>query len=190
MTSEDEYRQVVDTAVENRTDMPISNGRPEHAVYLIQKLLENATEVVRIFSGTLARSLDGVPAYGNERILAAARGFLDKGGTMKVLLEKPIDVDEGRHWTEHPLVTMARSRRAGDLLEVKQAPKDGLDELREANVLYHWITMDDQAYRLEMDTRQARAIANFGNSKTARALVAIFDDLFSKAKPLSESQYV
>lgn len=188
MTSEDEYRQVVDKAVENGTNMPISNGRPDHAVYLIQKMLENATALVRIFSGTLARSLDGVPAYGNERILAAARGFLDKGGTMKILLEKPIDVDEGRPWTEHPLVAMARSMPGGgDLLEVKQAPEDGLNELREASVLYHWITMDDQAYRLEMDTRQARAIANFGNSRTACALVAIFDDLFAKAKPLPES---
>ena len=184
MTSENEYRLVVDEAVGNATDMPISNGRPEHAVYLMQKMLEDAKEVVRIFSGKLTREFEGVSAYGGDEILDAARAFLSRGGKMKVLLEKPIDVDRGQNWTDHPLVKMALSVSNSSHFEVKQVPDKELEELREAKVLYHWITVDQRAYRLELDTEKAKAIANFGNPKTARALVVLFDGLFSKATPL------
>ena len=185
MTSENEYRLVVDKAVEDAIDMPISNGRPEHAVYLMQKMLENASEVVRVFSGQLTREFEGVSAYGGDEILGAARAFLGRGGKMKVLLEKPIDVDRGQSWTDHPLVKMALSIVPhSSHFEVKQVLDRDLDELREAKALYHWITVDQRAYRLELDTRMARAIANFGNPRTAKALVVLFDDLFSKAIPL------
>lgn len=185
MTSEDEYRQVVDGAIRKGKNMPISNGRPEHAVYLIQKMLEHAEEVVRIFSGTLIRKLDGVSAYEDDQILDAAQKFLARGGKMKVLIERAIDVDKDQNWTDHPLVGVGRSAPPGSgLFEIKQVPEEQLKELSEAKILYHWITMDEQAYRLEMDTKKARAIANFGNPETALALIVVFDDLFAKATPL------
>ena len=193
MTNEIEYRRVVDEAIKNQTDMPISNGKPEHAVYLIQKILRNAKEVVRVFSGKLARNSHGVPVYGGNEILAATRDFLGRGGRIKVLLEKPIDVDKGQMWTDHPLVKMVHSIPQGkDLLEVKKAPENLINELRDTEVLYHWITMDKQAYRLELDTTRAKAIANFGNPKTAQVLVAIFDQLFAQSEHYSppEPQYV
>ena len=183
MTSENGYRLIVDKAVKEKMDLPISNGKPEHAAYLIQKILENAEKVVRIFSGTLTRNFRGVPAYGSEQILSATHAFLMRGGNMKVILEKPIDVDDGQAWTDHPLVKEAHSVTNGsDLLEVRQASERGVNELRDAKVLYHWITMDQQAYRLEMDTTRAKAIANFGNPSTARSLNIIFDDLFAKSQ--------
>lgn len=193
MNIESEYQLVVDNAMSSQEDMPISNGKPEHAAYLIKKILENAKHSVRVFSGTLTRNFRGVPAYGSDQILTATRDFLDRGGQMKVLLEGAIDVDEDQTWINHPLVRAAHSIPKGNyLLEVRKAPKNLVDELRDAKVLYHWITMDRQAYRLEIDTIQAKAIANFGNPKTAQALVGIFDYLFAKATPLPlpEPQHV
>ena len=46
-----------------------------------------------------------------------------------------------------------------------------------SGMLWHWMTMDDSAYRLERDVNAPAAIANFGEPEFARDLVQAFDTI-------------
>ena len=54
--------------------------------------------------------------------------------------------------------------------------------MQKNNIFWHWMTMDDSAYRLEQDVTKPAAIANFGDSDYASALVEIFDTIASDEK--------
>ena len=99
------YFKIIDDALANGDDMQISNGKPQHAVYLLAKFLENASHSINMFSGRLSRYLDdgSVPAFADPHVLASARGFLERDATLRVVLEGEPDVGPGTQDPErHP----------------------------------------------------------------------------------------
>lgn len=173
------YFEHVDQALETGEDVIISNGKPEHAVFLIHRFLENATEVVRLFSGRLAQTYGGVEIYRNRYVGQAAEKALQSGTDIRIVLEADLDV-EGENPDHHPLVRLAQElREAGELagtLEIKKASSASIRFLKDKEFRYHWMTMDDQAYRLETDTKNTKAHVNFGTPQVARSLATIFDN--------------
>ena len=181
--TEDEryYFETVEEVLEGRENIIISNGKPEHAVYLIHKFLTGAREAVRLFSGRLSRVYEGVLVYDRPEVAEAAQQFLRRGGKLTAIVGAGLDVDEGQSADEHPLVSAAREvQKQGQLrgvLDIRQAPPHALDALRKADYDHHWMTMDADAYRLETDTKRIRAHVNFGDSVMTGRLVTIFDKL-------------
>jgi len=189
---EREYFHAVDEALAGSIDQIISNGKPQHAAYLLEKFLAHAQQVVRIFSGRLARTVNGVEVYGNAQVLAAAERLLKQGASLRIVLEEGIDLRTGETVTDHPVERLAcRLRNDGTMkgvLDMRQASKDSLDHLKSRDFKYHWMVMDESAYRLETDLRKAKAHANFGDGEMAGKLARIFDRLlFNQATPLSAS---
>ena len=184
------YFYAVDEALDGSANRLISNGKPQHAAYLIEKFLAHAQKIVRIFSGHLARNVHGVAVYENARVLAAAEKLLKKGASLRIVLEGEIDLREGETLADHPVQQLAHRLRNEDAmkskLHIRQASKDSLDHLRSRNFPYHWMVMDESAYRLETDIGKAKAHANFGDGEMANRLARIFDHLlFNQATPLS-----
>ena len=176
------YFGEVDRAFAASEDISISNGRPEHAIYLIHKFLTHARSVVRLFTGSLSRNHNGVVAYANPHITHAVRTFLARPASqLLVVAQKDIDVDEGESPEDHPLVLAAKeAERTGQLrgvLELSRASPDAIKALRVGNVLHHFMLMDKRAFRLETDPHQATAFVNFGDQSTVDVLTSIFDDL-------------
>ena len=98
------YFNQIDLALEESLNLPLSNGKPAHAVYLIDKLLRNATKNIRLYSGNLRQVWDDIDVYRHEVILDAVSVLLKRGADLFITLEEDID---GGSVMEHPLVRSA-----------------------------------------------------------------------------------
>ena len=72
------YFEMIDAALEARDDKLISNGKPAHAVYLLNKFLASAERSVRIYTGKLSRAFGGILAYADPELARSAIQFLQK----------------------------------------------------------------------------------------------------------------
>ena len=170
---ESQYFDLIDKACENWEAQTISNSVPKHAVYLIHTFLTNAKSTVRLLTGSLSRIEGGVQVYANSALADAACAFLSRPGTrfLVVLLD---EVDGGGEPRKHPFVKA--------ILKQTDWMQQGTFELRQCKQLddldMHWMTMDDKAYRLEYDTKNVKAYADFGDPDNAQVLNELFDNVF------------
>ena len=188
-SSEEAYQALIDRAFDHKTDLIISNGKAEHARYLIAKFLRNAERVVRIYTGSLSRYVgdDRVPVYASDDVLEATRHFLSKRNSLLLIAtENALDVDEsGRH----PLLEAAKSMRTGNrelggILWAGRASAGTVAHFGEIDYRHHWQVMDEQAYRLEHDPANTKAHANFGTPEVAGSLARLFDQVLLHAEPI------
>ena len=110
--SEQAYRDSVDRLYERMLEHGeagrISNGKPEHAVYLIHKLLSNAKETVLLFCTNLALTDTSYLAYGSAYVIDVARNFLrNPGAELSIIVRE--DVDGGAD--NHPLIQAVRNEK-------------------------------------------------------------------------------
>lgn len=188
--SERFYFEYVEEMLESGTNVVVKNGRPIHAIYLIQAFLRKAKNTVRLFSGTLKQRTDELEMYGDSHVVTAARDFLSRpDADLRIVLESDIDLMEGQRIENHPMIDMAHQLRAagrmGGVFRVRRAPEDNIEFLRKEKFCHHMMIIDDRAYRLETDTENFKAHVNFGDAKTAGKLSQIFDRiLFEKGKTL------
>lgn len=56
------YRDMVDRAFKGNDSRSFSNGKPEHAAYLIRRFFDHATSTIRLYCGSLARAINEVDA--------------------------------------------------------------------------------------------------------------------------------
>ena len=99
------YYQIVDQAFQSERTRFISNGRPEHAAYLMEKFFAEAKSSVCLFSGHLSRVVGGVEVYSSKEVINAAKSFLRRSGSkLDIILAGDIDVDEGESAEDHPLL--------------------------------------------------------------------------------------
>ena len=171
----------VERAFRARENMLISNGKPEHAAYLIKLFIANAESRVRLVSGGLPLRYEGGTAvFGSRYIVAAVLDFLSRPDTtLNILLHGQLkDVDS---ISEHPFVWAPEMLKArGELqgaLMIQQISDPWETAMEEADMLWHWMTMDESAYRLERDVTKPAAIANFGEPDYARDLVRAFETI-------------
>lgn len=164
------YFDLIDRAAVDKTDLLITNGKPSHAVYLMFKFLETATERVLILTPNLKRALDGVYAYEDPKLANAAVDFLRKpNARLSILVGSDPDLDEGESINQHPFIAR--------ILEMSNTPR--LDvymntEGRMPRRDFHFMVMDQQAYRIETDTERVKALANFGDPKPIGTLSQFF----------------
>lgn len=185
--SEEAYKALIDRAFDHKTDLIISNGKAEHARYLIAKFIRNAEQVVRIYTGSLSRYVGDVPVYASDDVLEATRHFLSKRNSLLLIAtENALDVDEsGRH----PLLEAAKSMRTGNrelggILWAGRASAGTVAHFGKISYKHHWQVMDEQAYRLEHDPANTKAHANFGTPEVAGSLARLFDQVLLHAEPI------
>ena len=178
--TEDEqlYFDMVDAAFAAGQEKTINNGRPAHAVYLLYKLLTGASRCVRIYTGHLKQTFDGVLAYREPKLAAAAVRFLERPGTeLRVAVAGKLDVPEGHGPEDHPFIKAileAGSRIKGTL---------HLYDASETNIFeYHFTVMDRQAFRVEVDIAKARAYASFGDVEFAGVVADVFDRIVDDSR--------
>ena len=185
------YFGIIDQACAEKKDVMLSNGQPAHAVYIIYKFLENAERHVRLFSGQLLCALEGVPVYRNPYIIEAALAFLRKPETaLSVILEQELDVPSESPPEAHPFIhAVKEAKENGNIqgaLKVYRIWDEDWDILKEVDFAYHWMVMDQQAYRLEKDKEKATAFVNFGDAKKATQLGSLFDTIAERSRELCE----
>ena len=167
------YFGMIDRAAEASASRIISNGKAQHAVYLIYKFLETAERDLRIYSGKLAEHLNGVWAFADKTICNAAVEFLRRDGrnTLNILVEERVE-------PSHPF--LAALADAGLLQQVKLAQVD--DKLAPD---FHFLLRDDAAFRVEIDKSKAEALVNFNDRRFGGKLRELFDRMVESAHPLA-----
>ena len=177
------YFEYVDKKLKAKENVGISNGKPIHAVYLIERFLRQATQQVRLFSGKLSRAAEsGTQIYADPHVAAAALKFLSKEDSrLTVVLEKDIDVAPRQSVKDHPLVneilTAKERNEVAGTFELCKIDNDQLDFLNKQKANSHFMVLDKRAYRIETDPNPEKltAYVNFGDTKSAGILADLFD---------------
>ena len=173
--SEDEqkYFRIVDEAIVSEMPRVFSNGQPAHAIYVIFKFLQCATNSVKIYTGSLKQRLAGnLGAYADQKVIDTAIHFLKKPESeLCVILADKLDVEDGKSCREHPLVNA-----------IHDADIQGKFTLYRENAIRvdfpeHLLIMDDRAVRVEKDSEETKAFVCFGDYEAARLAIGLFEDI-------------
>ena len=174
------YFKMIDAAFTARNDRVISNGKPAHAVYLLHKFLDNAESNVKVLSGRLSRTFDGVLAYADPEMARAAIKFLRRRDSrLSILIADDIDVDPGQAAPDHPLLAAIERAEINGRVTVAKADAQDRDDFD-----HHFIVMDESASRVEFDTENAQAFVNLGDTGFASRLASAFDFFELNSVPL------
>ncbi len=164
-----EYYRNIDECAALGINRIISNGCPEHATYLMTKMLERARARIRLFSGALRDEVDGVPVYGSRDLIRAACGFLCAASRrIEIVVQNdPSDLDAH--------VFIRAIREAKDIGTIKGSLVVRKAGASAASFDQHFMVADNRAYRLETGGPEVRATANFEDPEFARTLIDAFD---------------
>ena len=168
------YFGMIDRAMDAQEYRVISNGKPAHAVYLIYKLFKAARREVKVLTGRLARTLDGVLAWGDPEVCVVAVDFLRRGGRLSILIDEELDCSDG----PHPLLVAVVDAGLEDRLTLAQPQED----FRESSWSHHFLLMDGTALRIETDAEKAEAVVNFNDPELVGKISDVFDDWLSNAE--------
>ena len=185
------YFEMVDEFAKIRKDKDISNGKAEHAAYLIAKLIEVAESTVKLYSDRLIRTVKGeerdngntdVHLYRNESVLNNVRDFLSREGTrLDIVVENGIE-----NLNEHQLLSLVRKMKREKSLKgqftLKKIEPEVKEYLENNNFGMHFMVSDDSAFRMEINDSPTnyQAIANFGNKEFSKKLGTTFENIHFK----------
>lgn len=177
--SDDFYRQYLDDMFEREVDAEVSNTERDHVIYAVSKMLDNAKQSVRIFPGDL-NNQSVMQIYEAEAVKEAAKSLLSKEG-VKLVLVLPPSMGQVGDVGELPfvgsMIAMEKQEPLAGRMEVRQASYDAVEFLENNDFCHPMVVMDDSAYRIEGTIASGVAYVNFGNSKDARRLAGVFDDV-------------
>lgn len=179
------YEQMVNRAFKRGSTHQFSNGKPEHAAYLIQQFFRHAQSTIRIFSGNLTINWNATPIFGANATTRAAIQFLRNPHTeLRIVVDRGLDRS---HLGTHPFIAALEDpdARLRGKFEVRQAQIPG-------QVPAHFLVMDHEGYRLETnpDDIGARACVNDEDGGIAHALVKIFDQrIWERATPIDHKAF-
>lgn len=194
---EREYYSFIERCALFAEDTEISNSKPSHAIYLIDSLINFASEQVRIFTGKLTRksqiqtNSDGqsVDLYADQNLIKDVCNFLAKDENHSISIVSENEIDGGLD--THPLILRVKElHEAGNLkgsFEVRYLNESQKTHLASLDFLFHFTIMDKSAYRLEYGREECKARANFGDVKVASDLITIFDTFHRKGSEVQLS---
>jgi hypothetical protein len=163
----DEYSQTIEYLAEAQDNVEFTNSGKDHARIVMSNIFKTANQYVYI----LARDLGGEVSKGVY--LDELENFLNRGGKLKVILEKAPD---------------KKSKAIDIILTYKQGHPNQNIEIAYANdydslflfddyKLKHFTIADGRMYRLEIDTDKYLALVNFNDSIKAHDLLEKFNKL-------------
>ncbi|MDX8384077.1 MAG: hypothetical protein R8M45_08345, partial [Ghiorsea sp.] len=153
------YEMEIERLVQSMDGETITNCSTSHAISLLTKMFNHASQSIRIFSGNL-----DFGAYRNEGLLIAMRDFLNSGKKLEIIIENDLD---GK----------------SDIADMIRTHKDKVSLLKldgsklESEPTFHFTLMDECSYRFEGDKTKHAAIAAFGDIKFAKKLDTAFTAL-------------
>jgi hypothetical protein len=145
----DSFARIVEDCRRERRAFRIENDSIENAAVLAENLLMFARDNkqdVRIISGSLDERV-----YGNLALLAG-----------EVLRTNKIDIIVEKLPGDHSLIQVVKDHPNGSVREIPDAGP-------------HFILIGDSAYRLEVNHKLAKAVANFNEPVNGTILRDLFD---------------
>ena len=175
------YFDYVDWMIRERRNEWLSNAKPEHAVYIMRKFFENATEKIRVFTGRLKQYKGDISVWADPDVIEAARGFLNKSGTQLLIVSEDGEIDN----EPHPFIQTLRDFAGQGKMQIRTADKVSIRFLKKHDICRHFVLMDNRGIRLETDPSKTQAHVNFNMNKSYSETYGwVFDEvLFDVAQP-------
>ena len=178
------YREMVDRAFKGNDPRSFSNGKPEHAAYLIGRFFDHARSTIRLYCGSLARAMNGVQVYASSDVIGSALDFLWRPDTrLLIVLENEIDAQSR---DDHPLlkaISVAEPHVRGTTRVYTNGVRMG--DTGNPVTIPHFMVMDQIGYRMEVDYRKVIASATVNDVSQSQTLARFFDQvLIERNKPV------
>ena len=170
---EQTYFKIIDEAMQSDQPRVISNGQAAHAIYLIYKFLDSATESVKIYTGSLKQHLKGnLLAYADKTVTDAAIRFLrDPDARLTIVIADELDIQEGQSLLDHPMVARIHESSVNGQFTL-------LHETGQVNNYpEHLLIMDDKAVRVETEPQDTKAFVSFGDRELGELANRVFEGI-------------
>ncbi len=165
------YYEKVKQLADNSSTELISNGDIKHAIILIHQLLIRAQQKVRILTTCLDEKI-----YNNIRLVEAVKQIVNKNVEIEILIQKPNLISQSNEF-----LNICKSY-TNCKLRIANNPND-------PDLISHYITMDEKAYRFCSDSNKQHdpadgsvsAIASFGRPELVKRINSWFDKKFHES---------
>lgn len=178
-SEERDYFRFVDAAMERTESRIFSNSKPAHAVYIIFKFLSTAKQHVQICTGHLMRTFDGVRAYDDPKLAAAASDFLDRGGLLDIVIRDEPDLEPQQQIEDHPLFASIQPTDLQGLGRLRVYRHSRERNASDDPIENHFIIKDGEDVRLEVDPETAEAYVQLKNPEIGEILTNWFKEIAS-----------
>ena len=162
------YRHALHTALERKVPYTGYNRDMAHAEVVVCTAVEHAEKEVLLLSERLDRALYGGPWFD-----FAVADFLERGGCLRILVERALPED-------HPIRTLRPDNVA--IRKVAEDMVEGYD--------FNFMVVDDRGYRFEPTRTEHKAVVRFHGegeepSATLKQLKGMFELLWEHhAEPI------
>lgn len=171
-----EYQDYLNTLAKNNAPDIFMNGGIGHASVLMATLFQNTNNGVRMFCTGLNPKLIMTEPYGS-----AFKDFVDRGGSMKVLMECDTFIDKD----PFRLLKEAKENGNKDIQIRLIKEKDKEDLFTGLNTSHcNFSVFDNNKVRFEMDPENYKAFGSFNYPELAGQLSALFDHAYENAEVL------
>jgi hypothetical protein len=172
------YHSLIEQKFQERDGTPFPNGSSPHAEMLIAAFFKFASSRVRILTGHLDARV-----FASEKVIWNATQFLaSPDHSLEIIFHSEI---EDQKIYSHPLISKVfESAEALQVWKVRPSLRSGITA--------HFVLMDDDSYRFEVDKEGSAGVAAFGDKDFAAKLAEIFDGLKTMASdsvPLKKLAY-
>lgn len=169
------YDQMLDRLAQSSSPDVINNSSVQHAASLVRAMFTYAKDSVVIFTGALNPA-----AYGTQAVKEAAANFLNRNGSIRVVIQDDADKASTKDLKSKGLLPYLESEHLFDdrSIQIHRASPALKD------IGMHFLVMDGHAYRLEPDKNKPVAIASFNNTKTSSMLLSVFNEIWKRSEPI------
>ena len=165
-----EYKVFVHTLARNFEDRIFLNSNEDKAVVVLEQLIQNAQQELRIFAGNLCNKVGDDSEY-----IIAISEFVERGGVLKILLNK-YDSTCAKNSNLFKRLAYYIAQGKNILIKTTNARPYKTSDIEKKEI--HFTVGDHTSYRIETDIDKRAAECNFNSPQVARGIADFFDGLF------------
>lgn len=164
------YYDFVKGLAERKEDFVFSNSDREKMLSVFSVMFKNAEKEFRIFAGSLCNETTEDAMY-----IEAVTDFLERGGKLRILLNKYSKVDAFKSKLFRRLYYLST---IGKDVCVRTTDEHPYISNEEGRIEVHFSIGDSQSFRIEQNIEKRTAVCNMNGQKQAKDLVELFDNIF------------
>ncbi|MGP1717370.1 MAG: hypothetical protein ACTS9Y_09335 [Methylophilus sp.] len=172
-----DYVSMLNDLAQSNSNSIISSVDEHHAAILIVKLFEIADQTVTIFAGPQDEYI-----YTSPEVVHAAARFLQTASAKLNFIFEDLEKSSVTQKISNPfLEQLHHSIGASVASKIAIYPAD----MQAKNLLYHFILVDDKAFRFEPDKMTREAFATFNNTAAAACIKTVVDRMLLRIAPIA-----
>lgn len=170
MSNITDYKIFVHSLAINGEDRIFLNSNEDKAIVVLVELIQNARQELRIFAGNLCNGVGG-----NFEYIVAISEFVERGGILKILLNK-YDPTCAKNSNLFKRLAYYIAQGKNILIKETKAKPYRTNDSEKKEI--HFTVGDYISYRIETDIEKRTAECNFNSPEVARGITDFFDGLF------------